>query len=101
LVSRRAAGPCSTINRSKLAGVLEGYDKLEEPIEKAAALIAAWYLDALDDVEIIRRTENLLDSGRVLPSLERNLRDLLQRLGEPRPKAPGRRGRKRGRRRTT
>jgi hypothetical protein len=83
LRSRDGHPPCSSIDRFALARVLDGYDELMSDRDKAAVLIPAWYLHALDDTEIARRARDLLDDvDSELTVATKNLRELLKHVGD-------------------
>ena len=63
--------------------MIRNYDSFNHWAEKLAALVVAWYIEALSDTELVKRIYSVLKT----PQLNRNdgrrmLNELLVQLGE-------------------
>jgi len=76
---RDEARRCASIPRAEFERLLQGYDKLGDD-GKAAALVVAWYLRGLDDLELAQRARAVLKTDtNAIGKL--TLKELLEHLG--------------------
>ncbi len=72
---------CASIPRVELEKMLQIFNSLDAPDEKAAALIVAWYLHALDDAQLAQHARALIKQADNRTT-GRTLDELLEHLGE-------------------
>ena len=77
--SRRDVSLFSSVSRRQIASLLRGYEKLDGCTEQPAALVIAWYLCSLNDIEIARRAAVLLESKELDLRICRTLTNLMCR----------------------
>lgn len=80
LLQRGDTRICESIARGEIESLLNGYNKLKSSVEKTAILVVAWYLRAIDDVELVRRVQTCAKSSTLSPGVRRTLSELLEQL---------------------
>jgi len=81
LLSRADGRIGSSIARDEAMSLLGAYDDLDLPVEKAAALIVAFYLELVPDSDLMERARNLMDKHFVSErTAGRTLKELLEQL---------------------
>ncbi len=85
LTSRRNKLRCAAIKGADLEGLLKGYEELENSTEKSAVLVVAWYLRAIDDLELLELARAELEKLDIFErdTMGQTLRELIAALADP------------------